>query len=325
MADGGGAAPRGARRLPARPASPRPLHAPALLVALLGMLAAGCVADPPTITPAPPTQDLRARVTPDAGTATFRMDPLNTELGLGFERFAFRLYNETGAEITDADVTVVFYSVSATTQEAVRKASGKALYFGGELPVGGQWVVYTELDVSGPWALDVTADLPTGDRGLATANVIVEGRTDTPYQGQPVPDGDTPSLGAGTPLERLTTDPEPDERLYALSVAEAIQTRLPTVVLFASPAHCADEGCAATLRALRTVAAQYEGRVNFVHVESRDPNEPSEMSAAAKAWGLESDPWTFFLGARGFVAARIEGPVGVDELKLMVDRTIEAP
>ena len=297
MADGGGAAPRGARRLPARPAAPRPLRAPALLAALLGKLAAGCVADPPTITPAPPTQDLRARVTPDAGTATFRMDPLNTELGLGFERFAFRLYNETGAEITDADVTVVFYSVSATTQEAVRKASGKALYFGGELPVGGQWVVYTELDVSGPWALDVTADLPTGDRGLATANVIVEGRTDTPYQGQPVPDGDTPSLGAGTPLERLTTDPEPDERLYALSVAEAIQTRLPTVVLF----------------------------VNVVHVESRDPANPSAMSAAAKAWGLESDPWTFFLGARGFVVARIEGPVGVDELKLMVDRTLEAP
>lgn len=291
--------------------------------ALLGAALAGCIADPPTITPAPPTPDLRARVTPDAGTATFRMEPSNTEIGLGFERFAFRLFNATGGEITDAAVTTIFYTINEAAQETVRKASGEALYFGGDLPTGGRWVVYTEFDASGPWSLDVTAVLPTGETGLASANVNVAGRTDTPYPGRPVPDGDTPSLADGVALSDLTTDPDPDERLYAMSVADAVATKLPTVVLFASPAHCADQGCAATLRALREVAAQYQGRMNFIHIESRDPSDPAQLSAAAKAWGLRVDPWTFFFDARGFVAGRIEGPVGADELKLMADRTLK--
>lgn len=289
----------------------------------LGAALTGCVADPPTITPAAPTPDMRARITPEAGTATFRMDPTNTELAVGFERFAFRLFNETGGEITEGDVTAVFYTVNEALKETYRKASGEALYFGGDIPGGGRWVVYTDLDVSGPWSLDVTATLPNGETGLASANVIVAGRTDSPSPGRAVPDGDTPHLAEGVALADLTTDPDPDEQLYAMSVADAIATKLPTVVLFASPAHCASEGCAETLRALRQVAAQYQGRVNFIHVESRDPANPTELSAAAKAWNLRVDPWMFFLDARGFVSGRIEGPVGADEIKLMVDRTLQ--
>lgn len=303
----------------------RPLPARLLVGFLLGVAVVGCVADPPTITPAPPTPDMRARITPEPGTATFRMDPTNTELAVGFERFAFRLFDATGGEIIDGSVTAVFYTINEALKESVRKASGEALYFGGDIPGGRRWVVYTDFDVSGPWSLDVTATLPNGESGLATANIIVEGRTASPSVGRPVPDADTPHVADGVALADLTTDPDPDEQLYAMSVADAIATQLPTVVLFASPAHCAEEGCAATLAALRQVAAQYQRRVNFIHIESRDPASPEQLSAAAQAWNLHVDPWTFFLNGRGLVSGRIEGPVGADEIKLMVERTLKSP
>ena len=41
-----------------------------------------------------------------------------------------------------------------------------------------------------------------------------------------------------------------------------------------------------------------------------------------RAWGLPSEPWFFILDSRGLVQSRIEGPIDVTELDLLVRRSL---
>ncbi|MFN2251294.1 MAG: TlpA family protein disulfide reductase, partial [Anaerolineae bacterium] len=151
----------------------------------------------------------------------------------------------------------------------------------------------------------------------------VAGRIDTPRLGQTPPTTDTPKLTDGAALADLTSDPDPDEALYQMTVGEAIESGKPTLVLFASPGHCANEDCAATLAAVRRIARQKAGELNVIHIESRDLADPTQMSATAKAWGLPSEPWTFLFDNRGFLVARVEGPVEQVELGLLIDQMVK--
>lgn len=298
---------------------------PAMTIGLLGLALglAGCMTDPPTVTPAPPTQNPYGRVTaaPEASDA-YTIEPIGNELALGFERFAFRLADDAGQELRDGSVETVFYATNSSTGETVRKASGPALFFGADQPDGGVWVVYTEFDTSGTWSIDVTAFRPDGSQGVARRNFNVIGRTETPFEGQSVPFGDTPTLAEGASLEEISSAEQPDEALYQMSVAEAAASGRPTVVFFGSPAHCDTQACRASYSELRTLASRYGSRVNFIHVESRDPEDPSRLSEAAEAWGMEDDPWTFVLDSRGFVDSRVQGGVDDVELALLIDRAL---
>ena len=294
-----------------------------LLCLALGLV--GCQSDPPTITPPVPTRDPYARVTaaPEAS-SEYTIEPVGDDLALGFERFAFQLKDAGGQPLQDGTVETVFYATNSATGETIRKASGPAFYFGGDQPDGGAWVVYTEFDTSGTWSIDVTAFENDGSQGLARRNFNVIGRTDTPFEGQAVPFGDTPTAADVDDLSEISSASSPDEELYRMSVADAAASGMPTVVFFGSPEHCETQACRATYNEIRTLDSRYASRVNFIHVESRDLEDPSQLSEAAIAWGIEEDPWTFVLNSRGFVDSRVQGGVDDVELGLLIDRALSS-
>ncbi len=295
----------------------------ALGLAALLALTSGCNADPPTVTPPVPTMDPGARATAPVGASEWTVESINTKLGIGFERVAFRMEDDAGQPVREGTVDVIFYRVlqSGLTQ---RVASGQALYFGPNMPGGGVWVAYTEFDSSGSWLMDVNTRTGDGRTGTANARLIVTGRDGMPMYGAAAPEVDTPSLADGLSLEQLSTDNSPLESLYDLSVNDAIGQGKVSVVHFGSPAHCSDDACRAAMNEIRAIASRYGDRINVVHVESRDLDNPSEMSAAAKAWELPSEPWTFLFDASGFLNIRLEGAVGNDELGLLIDRVLTA-
>ena len=298
-----------------------PVLVTALATALAMSTAACSIMDPATVTPFVPTPDRLSQVTPEASAAAFTLVPLNTQLGVGFERFAFRLLDETNTPVKQAIVKPVFYE-GIPGGDSLREAAGDALFFGPTLPGGGAWVLYTEFDSSGPWTIDVTIQLPDGRSAVARASVTVEGRTLLPRAGMKPPTVDTPKTD-GDDFSAFTTDPNPLEHLYRLSIADAMETGRPFIVLFASAEHCENEMCRVMMSEYRALWTAYRDRVEFIHIESRNIEQPSLLSPTASAWGIPSEPWLFMFDGRGFMQYRVEGGAERTELSLLVDRLLQ--
>jgi hypothetical protein len=293
-----------------------------VIVAGLVLAVGACNSTPPTVTPVPPTVDASAPPTVDPNSQPLKVTVLNTEVAPGSERMEFRVQDKDGAEVTDGDMQVTMYRILGGTGQAAKAASGPAVYFGSGQPGGGEWVVYTDYDSSGTWGFEVNMDHPTRGKGNARVNVEVSAKPHTPKVGDKAPSGDTPKVAAGGDLKAVTSDPSPDPELYQMSVADAIASGKPTVVYFGSPAHCATAICTASLASLKTVKEQYRGKVNFIHVETRDLANPSQLSAANKAWGLPSEPWTFVLDKAGRINTRMEGGLDPTELALVLKQQL---
>jgi hypothetical protein len=138
--------------------------------------------------------------------------------------------------------------------------------------------------------------------------------------GDPAPLVGSPTL-EDAPIEELTTDPAPDERLYRLSLEEALTNGRRTVVVFATPAFCQTAACGPLLDTVKTVVGQYPD-TDFVHVEvytgfrepDFDPTDPERLAPAVDAFRLVSEPWVFVVDERGTITARFEGAMDVEEL-----------
>jgi hypothetical protein len=178
-----------------------------------------------------------------------------------------------------------------------------------------------------------TADFPTP--GVWTVGVIPEPgpelepvpfevRADTfaPNLGDPAPVAPLQTL-AEAPLESLTTDPDPDEDFYRLTMEEAFTSGKKTVVVFATPAFCTSATCGPALDVVKAVKPEHPD-VNYIHVEVyTDINTPDftptpeHLSPAVgpQYWNLPSEPWVFVVDAAGQVTARFEGSVTPEELR----------
>jgi len=171
-----------------------------------------------------------------------------------------------------------------------------------DLPSAGRWNVVLRPDGmsatrSTPFAVQDSSPVPSiGDRAIAA-------RTPT------YPD---------TPLASLSSDPNPDPRLYAMSLDDALGDGIPTVITFATPAYCTSALCGPTLDVVRAVMPEFPD-LDFVHVEVYDLAAAAggslEAVPAVEAWNLPSEPWVFVVDAGGIVTARFEGALGADELR----------
>ncbi len=299
----------------ARPPAALARVAGALLLAVLG---AACRTDPPTVTPVPPTSDPFARVTPSPEARALSVEVTTSVIGPGFDRFAFIVRDEQGEPIENGTATTTFYREGVGGMQ--RMASGPAILFGRGLAGGGRWVTYTDFDVSGPWSVDVTIHPIDGSQGIARADFRVAGRTTLPSSKQPPPTGDTPVIVDDADLATITTDPNPVKDFYVQKVSSAVLFGKSTVVQFSSPGRCTDPICREALDPLKRAKTGWDIQVNFIHIESRDPDDPTQLSETAKAWGLTTDPWTFVFDRQGFLYGRVEGMVSVDELNLLINK-----
>ena len=107
--------------------------------------------------------------------------------------------------------------------------------------------------------------------------------------------------------------------LHQLSVKQAIKTKLPLMLVFASPRFCVSALCAPVVDLVEELQAEFGQRSNFIHIE------PWELSIArsegrlitsvsAREWNLPSEPWIFLVGSDGRVRAKFEGPTSEVEL-----------
>jgi thiol-disulfide isomerase/thioredoxin len=115
-------------------------------------------------------------------------------------------------------------------------------------------------------------------------------------------------------LSRITTYRQPDERMYAYSVDQALATGKPVFLEFATPAHCTP--CDRQLQMIKSLLQKYQARMIFIHVDQYvDPE-------AYKAYQVPGDPWTFVIDRRGVVRYEQAGSMLYNELESAIQSVL---
>lgn len=173
-------------------------------------------------------------------------------------------------------------------------------------------------DRPGIWNVTV---VPASGRPLDPTFIQVREDTVAPGVGDAAPSVPTPTATTAL-LEEITTDPEPDERFYELSLDQASKSGAKTVAVFSTPAFCRTATCGPMLDQVKVLAPGYPD-VNFVHVEIYTGFNESDFvpdgdhlapAVTATGWNLPSEPWVFVIDEAGVISHRFEGIMDPVEL-----------
>ncbi len=245
-----------------------------------------------------------------------------TVLEVGEQRVAFLLTTPTGLvkEGNEVSITPV-YLPGNTAGESI-----SARFHQWPYGVRGAFAAGVDFDRPGPWRLDITAEGP--DAGTGMVEFEVHEDSPVPFIGSMGPLSENKTLSSAGDLALITTDYSPDPSLYEVTIRQAVESPLPAVVVFASPAFCTTATCGPQVDAVSELRERYDGQAHFIHVEIYDnPDEiqgdldRAEISPAVDEWGLTAIPhwfnesWTFILDADGQVKDRFEGFATVAELE----------
>lgn len=292
-----------------------PLLFPALatlgiaLAVACGSSAVATTAPQPTSAPADPTA-----ITPILAT---------TILEVGEQRLAFLLTTSKGLIKTPtALVTPVYLDGDGTPGETLTAAFNPWPY-----GIRGSYSTYASFDRAGRWRLDVQVDNPDGVDQTQIEVEVME-KSPVPALGSIAPLSLTKTLGNQGSIEKITTDYTPDPDLYQLSIKEAVENPLPSVVVFASPAFCTSPTCGPQVDTVSELKDEHPGQANYIHVEIYDnPDEiqggldRAEIFSVVDDWGLTAiedyfnESWTFILDVDGQIKDRFEGFATLNELE----------
>ncbi|MDP8959953.1 MAG: hypothetical protein M3N51_12400 [Actinomycetota bacterium] len=234
----------------------------------------------------------------------------SSDLALGVQRVLVALYDGDTQPVASPDlpVTLEFHSPGGG-----RPISTEAGFMWTIPELRGVYRAEVAFEETGEWAVVVHPEgLPVTD----PAPFTVQPEAATPQVGDPAPRSETPTAAEGS-LAEVSTDTAPDPRFYQLSIAEAVTSGRPTVVVFATPRFCTSQVCGPTLELIKEEAPKYPD-ANFVHVEVYDLEaapEQLEPVPAVGEWGLPSEPWVFVVDRDGRVSARFEGALAPRELQ----------
>lgn len=177
------------------------------------------------------------------------------------------------------------------------------------------WVAYPVLPHAGLWGFQ--AVITKGDGVTTSAQLVIETKdnpTVPPIGAQP-PRSKNRTLTIEPDLRKLTSAAEPTPAFYQMTIAEAMQSGRPSVIVFATPGFCKTALCTPVLQSVETVYPVFKDRLNFIHVEIYKQFDPAlVVDDTVTEWQLDSEPWTFILDKDGTVFARFSGPVSPREL-----------
>ena len=299
------------------------LAAVVLVMSLAACETDGLVVDVPS-TPRPTSTDGEA----PAESTTVRITLASTDLGVGPNRLAFGLVDTQSGPIREADVLISTFYLGGGQQEGPIQTA-RAVWR--RWPIGqvGLYTANFDFDRAGAWGVAANYVDHLGSSVTVSAGIEVKPKTATPAIGERPPASVTKLAKDFEDLKDMTSDPEPDEELYALTVAEGLETGKPLVVAFSTPAFCRTATCGPQLEVIKDLQDFYYRDVNFIHVEVYD--RPAEiegdlanapLAQAMIDWALPTEPWTFIMDADGKVAAKFEAFATKDELEAALDAVL---
>ena len=244
----------------------------------------------------------------------------STDLAPGENRFVFALLNKNSAPVRSSGARMTLSYRQGDTR--VPHGEVEALFRRWPVGPGGVFTAQVDFPQAGTWLAEIVPNDGEAAGEVARLAFEVKEQSATPSLGSLAPKSRSRTAADVAALEEITTDPEPDPELYALTIAQALETGLPLLVTFATPAFCTSATCGPQVDVVKALKDTYESQVNFIHVEIYDnPQEMREdpqkarISPVIDEWDLPSEPWTFVMDAEGRVAAKFEAFTSAEELE----------
>ncbi|MEX2237854.1 MAG: hypothetical protein WEB00_10000 [Dehalococcoidia bacterium] len=257
----------------------------------------------------------------------------SSELAVGQNRFIFGLFDAENRLVDDAEATLTLYRSADTDPVEL-----------GTFDVEFRQIEYPDAeappDINGVYA----ADLEFSEAGTYGVRINVQGQGEAPQGlrvfiqvqegssgvqvGDPAPASDNPTAEDVEDLATIDSDEPPNPQFHELSIAQALASGRPTLVSFATPAFCTSRLCGPMIDVLLALYPEYEGEVNFIHVEPFELDSEGQVildgerfvtSQTFDEWGLSAEPVTFLIGADSIVVYRFESVVTQAELREALD------
>lgn len=275
-------------------------------------------ADPDAAPFAPATTE--SALTTPADADAVRVTLATTDLGVGPNRLAFALIDDDSGPIRGVDALVSTFFLGGGQREGPIQTA-RAVWRRWPIAQSGLYTANFDFSRPGLWGIAASFVDSLGATRTASARFEVPPKSSTPSIGEPSPRSVTKLARDYDDIRRITSDPEPDPELYALTVADALDARKPFIVTFSTPAFCRSGTCGPQLDVVKDLKNTYGREANFIHVEVYDnPIETHPDFSNARIvptmteWGLPTEPWTFVIDAEGKVAAKFEAFATKDEL-----------
>ena len=250
------------------------------------------------------------------------------DISTGKHRIAFALTSQTGLVKAPSATVQSFYEPQGESLDDPAQTA-LALFHPFPLVERGLYVTKLNFERPGGWTIRATV---LGDDGLpkkATLSFDVPDETHAPPVGDPAIPSLSKTVRDVERLSQLTTGSMQDEDLYQVSIADAIESGLPTVIVMASPAFCTNAVCGPQIEVLRDLKNEFPGEANFIHVDYYDnPDEiqgdlgRAVLSPVAREWNIPSTEWSFVIDRDGTVAGRFEGFTPLEELRQALKRVL---
>jgi hypothetical protein len=253
----------------------------------------------------------------------------SSELAQGPNRFLFSITDPAGALLAapDVEVGLRFYDGSGDPEAVAFEADSRFLWAIED--IRGLYAADIEFPHAGRWGTRFDATFPDGRTETVRMDYDVWETTSTPAIGAAAPLIDSPTAGdVGGDLSLISSDPEPVDRFYDLSILDVIEADKPAAIAFVTPAFCQTATCGPTIDKVKEVANNHPDDVNFVHVEPYlmhvnngylQPLLSEAGSLQSAPWtvryGLRTEPYVIIIDAEGLVRAKFEGAITVDELE----------
>ncbi len=243
-----------------------------------------------------------------------------SELIVGQNRFAVGLIDPAKGMIHDASVHFRYFDLSDPAKPTVESEADAVRY---QTPDGltTYYAHEREFKRAGDWGVEVQARLPDGTTISQRIGFRVVADSPTLKPGMRAPAFKTRTAAdVGGDLKQLSSATAPNPAFYRVSLAQAITSAKPTVLLFATPAFCQTRMCGPAYDVVSAVQQKYGDAADFIHVEvySGLPNPAAngfQLDVAMKAFGLTTEPWVFLIDKNGVITWRVEGPVTEGEIE----------
>jgi len=248
---------------------------------------------------------------------------VSTQLWVGANDLLFDLLDPAGVRLDDADLTA---AISLTRPDGT--SGGEYDLERIQFATWGRWLYRTkvQLDAVGPWGVTVTARTGDGKTLVGKTGFPVLPDDGAPALGQAVVPTDTPTLeSSGYDLSTITTDPDPFQQLYLISVRDALAAKHAFVLVIDTVGLGVNSACGSGVGEARTIPSAFPG-LWVIHAEPwvtpsgdavlvQDPaGSPRRIAPWAAAWGVTEPPWMFIVGDDGTLRAKFQGIFGTDEM-----------
>ena len=250
------------------------------------------------------------------------------DIAVGTHRMAFVLQSEQSL-IRAPFATVVSRQPVEGDGAGSEKETALAVFRPWPYGTRGTYTTRLTFDVAGRWQVDITVLDSSGDSRSAQLSFQVAEATEALDVGVPAVLSENKTLADVDDIEELTTGTLQDPDLYRTTIADAVGSGMPTVIVMASPAFCINAVCGPQVDVLQQLKDKYKGQANFIHVDFYDnPDEiqgdlgRARISPTVLAWRLPSAEWSFVIGRDGKIAARFESFATFDELDQALKRAL---